>query len=379
MSISALILSIGIAQGAATQGAAASASTVETYRNDDIGISITHPPSWKIVPKKSDAWITIPVKDGTAHAAINVLAVSFNADTEIWQKSQEHVNNQLGFEIIRQWREEILGVPLLLTKVRSGAGKLTSAIKAVPELPSDQPLVTLIGLVYSRTPRKLLFRLSAPEAAYDDSEFVWRQALETLRTVDGSVPQPEDPNREPEAPAEPGKKPVAPPRKTTIGLKPTTLESATLKPPKSHDFTVSGRKAAMRYPEGWTVEPGENGHITLKSSSPEISLKVQVNAMVDSDPPMRALVKASGESLKSFAKVESREENLPAKSKTGATYVRIWRTGAGASGPIWTFESVCGTEDFYVLMRQQGTGKVDPAVRSAVEALIDQIALEKIG
>jgi hypothetical protein len=116
--------------------------------------------------------------------------------------------------------------------------------------------------------------------------------------------------------------------------------------------------------------------LTLKSTTPAISIKAQVNAMVDSDPPLRALVKASGESLKAFDKVESREENLPKPNKAGATLVRIWRTGTGRSGPIWTFEAVGGKEDFYFLMKQQGTGKVDPAVRAAFEALIDQVSLE---
>ena len=375
MSISALIFALSLGQGTSAPAVPAA----ETYTNEWIGISITHPAGWKIVPKKTDAWITIPLKEGTAHAAIYFVAATYNADIEIWQKSQEHANNQLGFEIMKQWQEEILGVPMLLTKVRSGAGKLTSAIKAVPQLPSDQPLVTLIGLVYSRTPRKLLFRLTAPESAYDDAEFIWRQALQTLRTVDGSVPQPEDPLREPDPLPAPGAKPPKPATKTVIGWASTTTSAGAVKAPKSQEVTVSGRKVIFHYPEGWTVEPGENGLLTLKSAAPAISIKAQVNAMVDSDPPLRALVKASGESLKSFDKVDSREENLPKANKAGATFVRIWRTGMNASGPLWTFEMVAGKEDFYLLMKQQGTGKVDPGVRAALESLIDQVSLEPAG
>lgn len=372
MSISALILALGFAQGTTPPAAPAR----ETYTNEWIGISITHPTGWKIVPKKTDAWITVPLKEGTAHAAIYFVAATYNADIEIWQKSQEHANNQLGFEIIKQWQEEILGVPMLLTKVRSGAGKLTSAIKAVPELPSDQPLVTLIGLVYSRTPRKLLFRLTAPEAAFDDAEFIWRQALQTLRTVDGTIPLPEDPKREPDPLPVPGKKPAGPPVKTAIGLTPANGNAGNVKAPKTQDLTVAGRKVVFHFPEGWTAVPGENGLLTLKTATPDVSVTVQVNSILDSAPPMRALVKASGESLKSFEKVETREENVPKANKAGAVTVRIWRTGVGSAGPIWTFEAVGGKEDFYFLIRQQGAGKVDPAVRAAMESLLDQISLE---
>ena len=82
-------------------------------------------------------------------------------------------------------------------------------------------------------------------------------------------------------------------------------------------------------------------------------------------------------------RIQALEEQLGCtlfvRNKAGATLVRIWRAGTSASGPIWTFEAVGGKEDFYFLMKQQGTGKVDPGVRAALESLIDQVSLELAG
>jgi hypothetical protein len=372
MNIAILAAAIGISQGAAVTPPAD-----VTYRNEWIGVSISHPPTWKVVEKKSDAWITIPLKEGTSHAGMSFVAATFGAEPDIWQKSQEHANGQLGFEVLRQWKEEILGVPLLLTKIRSGPGKLTSAIKAVPELPSDQPLVTLIGLVYSRTPRKLLFRLSAPENAYDEAEFVLRKALESLRTLDGSIPQPEDPSKPETAPTI--EKPVAAPVKMPIGMVPGSEKPKFVRAAKVHEVAISGKKVGLYFPEGWTLETAENGAMTLKSADPAIALAVTVSSTLDSDPAVRALIKASAESLKDFEKVVKREENYPKENRAGNTYIRIWRSGEGKSGKVWSFEGVGGTNDFYFLVKNKGVGDLDASMRKAVEALLDQMSVEPIG
>jgi hypothetical protein len=361
------------------------ASQLATYRNDWIGISITHPANWKVVEKKTDAWVTIPLKEGTATAALNLVAATFNADPEIWQFSQKDASQDLGFEILKQWQEEILGVPLLLTKVRSGPGKLASAIKAVPALPSDQPLVTVIGLVYSRTPRKLLFRLTAPESAFDDADFAWKQVLETLKTSDGNLPQPEDPKRKPDPlpPAgKPGKneKPEGPPKKTTIGASAASNRGAKVeRAPKVFEATAANKKIGFYYPEGWTIEKGEDGQLSLKNTGLSLNLRLWLNSTLDSDPPLRALVKASAETLKSFEKVETREENMPKPNKAGATMVRIVRIGKDTSGPIWTFESAGGSTDFYFLITGSGKGKLEAAELKALEDLVERASVEPVG
>lgn len=360
------------------QGTAAPPAGSSTYTNEWIGISITHPADWKVAPKKQDAWITIPLKGGSMVAGLNLVAAVFQSETDVWQLSQEHVNKNLGFEVIRQWQEEILGVPFLLTKVRSGPGKLSSAVRAVPGLPSNEPLVTLIGLVYSATPRKLMFRLTAPEAGYDDAEFLLRKSLETIRTLDGKMPLPEDPDRKPD-PQQPV--PTAPPRpatRVTIGG-PANSEKTAVRAPLVHEATAANRKIGFYYPSEWKLETGADGKLTLRSAEPAISLSLELHSTLDSDPPLRALIKASAASLKSFDKVARREENLPETNKAGAIVIRVWRTGTGASGPIWSFEAVGGSNDFYFLLKGQGTGALPADLRKAVEALVDQASVEPMG
>ncbi|HRK20232.1 MAG TPA: hypothetical protein PLX06_00385 [Fimbriimonadaceae bacterium] len=362
------------------QGGAAAPQTA-TYSNDWIGISLSHPANWKVTPKKQDAWITIPLKNGTMVAGLNLVAATFQAETDVWQKSQEHINNQLGFEVLRQWQEEILGVPFLLTKVRSGAGKLASATRAVPGLPNDQPLITLIGLVYSATPRKLMFRLSAPEGGYDDAEFLLRQSLESLRTLDGRLPQPEDPNRKPD-PNEPvPTTPTRPPTKTTIGAVGGGTSGANgekVRAPQVFEALAATRKIGFYFPNGWAVEKSEDGKLSLANKDLSLNLGLELNSTLDSEPPLRALMKASAESLKRFEKVGKREENSPKTNKAGALIIRVIRTGTGSGGNIWSFESVGGSTDFYFLLRGGGSGELTAATRKALEDLIESLSVEPI-
>lgn len=371
----ALLTLLVLGQG----GAAAPQSAI--YSNEWIGISLNHPSDWKVTPKKQDAWISIPLKNGTMVAGLNLVAATFQAETEVWQKSQEHINNQLGFEVLRQWQEEILGVPFLLTKVRSGPGKLSSATKAIPGLPIDQPLITLIGLVYSATPRKLMFRLSAPEGGYDDAEFLLRQSLESLRTLDGRLPRPEDPNRKPD-PNEPvPTTPVRPPTKTAIGGGPTPAAGGNgekVRAPQVFETTAATRKIGFYFPNSWTVDKAEDGKLTLANKDLSLQLGLELNSTLDSDPPLRALMKASAESLKRFEKVGKREENVPKPNKAGALIIRVFRTGTATSGNIWSFESVGGSTDFYFLLKGGGAGELTPAVRKALEDLIEALSVEPI-
>lgn len=377
MNALAFLAGLALAQGSpqtSPQGADPAPQTA-VYTNAYIGVSITHPNDWKVAPKKTDAWITIPLKNGSTVAGLNLVAAVFNAETDIWQKSQEHMVNQLGGTIIKQWDEQILGVPLLLTKMRHSPGKLTSAIKAVPGLPADQPLITLVGLVYSATPRKLLFRLTAPESAYDDAEFLWRHALESLRTVDGRLPKPEDPNRTPDTLPDPKNTPPDPGPRLPIGPKPPS--EAVKRAPKVHEATVANRKVGFYYPEGWQVEAQENGKLTLRGTNPTVTLDMALYSNLDSDPPLRALVKASGESLQDFKSVESREESRAKKNAAGATFVRVWRIGNGVSGPIFSFEAVAG-DSFYCMLKLKGQGKLSSDLRKSIEDLLERISVEPI-
>ncbi len=372
-----IALMAATAAGSVSTGQEPAATATQTYTNTFIGISFSHPATWKIEAKKNDVWITIPIREGGGVAALNLVPASFNAETEIWQKSQEHINNQMGLEMVRQWQEEILGVPLLMTKVRSSPGKLASAIKAVPGLPSDQSLFTLVGLVYSATPRKLLFRLSATEGLFDDAEFALRQVLQSLRTADGRLPTPEDPKRTPEPAAPAGRRPEAPPKMTTIG--PKTVNPASIpykRAPKVHEALPARRKVGFYYPEGWSVEAAENGPLTFKHLASGFSLKLSIHSTLDSDPPVRALIKAAAESLKQFESVDGRDETAAAKNQAGAYIARIWRTGKSKDGAIISFEAVGGTSDFYCLMTWQGTGALDPELKKRVQEMLEQISVE---
>lgn len=371
-------LLIGLASLGPSQDPAT--SQTKTYENSAIGFSIRYPSEWQATEKSDEAWFRIPLKEGAGVAALHIVATRFNADSDIWQKSQENINKQMGLEVVRQWKEEILGVPLLLTSVRGGPGKMAAAIKAVPGLPGDQPLLTLVGLVYSASNQKMLFRLTAPESHFSEAELAFRKTLESLRTSNGQLPTPEDPTRKPEVIPTAGPSGELPPTRTPIGTAPApSAGTKTERAPKVYETEGAARKVGFYYPEGWTVEAKEDGSTVLKHDATGFTLGLAIRSTLDSEPPMRALLRASSESLRNFDEVVSRDESKPRKNAAGAMVTRIWRTGKNANGPLVSLEGVGSLGANYFLIRWSGEGALDPERVKLVQSLLDRASVEPIG
>jgi hypothetical protein len=109
------------------------------------------------------------------------------------------------------------------------------------------------------------------------------------------------------------------------------------------------------------------------------SLRLSLHSSLDSDPPIRALLKASGQALAEFETVLNREENLPRKNRAGMHVVRIVRTGQGKEGPVWTFEAVGGSTEFYFLITAKSSGALDAAFRKDLEDLVETMSVEPMG
>lgn len=333
---------------------------VKPYVNGAVGMTLEFPAAWQIKAVKDDAAIEIPLNAGM-QAKLEILAVAFSSEPDIWQISQKHVNEQMKREVERQWTEEVLGVPLLMTKVNV--------------LTDGAPEVILVALMYSATPKKFLFRLSSPAAGFEEAEFAWRRSLQSLRTVSGDLPKPEDPEN-PAASLPTGtSSPSRPSSVIVLGSKPSggSREVA----PMGFPVETAGRKYEIRVPDGWRFEPKSASEGLLKNDAVPGGVEVRVASPRDSEPPARAFQSRSAESLNLFESVQKREENRPSPNKAGFVMGRVWRMGRDASGPLATLDAVGAGEEVYWVVRFRLSGQaLTSAVQASLEALVKAMSVE---
>jgi hypothetical protein len=330
-----------------------------TYSNRSLGISFTHPSDWQVSTTGRESRILMPIPDSEERAELHIFAADFRDEPDIWQTTQVRINEQLGRQVVRQWQEEILGVPFLLTRIQF--------------VEKEVPKVSLTGLVYSATPSKLLFRLTASPVNFEKAEFEWRQALQSLRTLSGAIPAAEDPNRPPEE-----RRPTTGSTRSVTFREEKRDPSEFVKAPVVVEVTAAGRELELRLPQGWAAdrEP-ECKVLVLRHPDLRAPVKLLVASSLDSDAAIRALFKASDESLQQFTSVSRREEPNPRVNRAGARLMQIWRTGRSRDGDLFTGDAAGATGDFYWLLSYRAESKDQlNRDRRLIESLIDAMSVE---
>jgi hypothetical protein len=349
--------------------AAQATQDVATYSNTPLGLTLTHPKTWQVTTnKKGESKILIPLEGAKEPALLEIYPVGFAAETEIWQISQAAMTKQLRQQMIRQWDETIEEAPILLTKSASSGKGGSKTI--------------LTGLVYSNTPKKMMFKLSSAPEEFDRAEFEWRTALQTIRTFDGSGLKAHDPNNRPTKPNPNDKKNQANQPAPRGPLKVNVISDGKndhkiVKGPTVVKATAAGKEVQLHLPEGWSAQPNEAGAFVLRNPEVAGSVTVTIASSLDSDPPARAFFRASSLSLNDFAKVDKREEPQPGTNGAGANVARVWRVGKSAKGDLFTCDSVGFLGDFYFVMayRSEDPSK-QSADRKAIDALLDGMSVE---
>ncbi len=328
-----------------------------TVSPQGLGLQLDVPKEWKPVQRKGTMQLLLPPNLGGGR--IEIFSANFKKEPETWQAIEAAMAAQLKREVVRQWQEELLGVPLLLTHTRWTAGEAGQA--------------ALSGLLYAWTPRKMLFRLQTSEAGFPDAVVAWRQALSTLRTSDGRLPVAEDPGKpwdpeELQKPATPVPRTRLEPSKT--GKRPVELAPVTV------EAIVAGRSAQLRIPTGWIAE--KSGDFEWRLRHPDLPFPIQVGvySTLDSPAPERTLLRASSESLAAFARVDRRDEPRPDANKAGALVRQVWRFGQGDAGPLWTLEAVGSKDRLYWLAVARGEGVLSNATQKLIASLLQSMSLE---
>ncbi|MBX3119289.1 MAG: hypothetical protein KF784_09500 [Fimbriimonadaceae bacterium] len=331
--------------------------TTTPFRSAAIGLTFSYPKEWKVTEKKTktNAWSELEVPTKSGPARIEVFGLYFRADKEIFQISQSHAVKQTESELVRQWEEEILGAPLLLTQSKKKSETV------------------LVGLVYSFTFNKLLFRITAPEDSFDDVLYHWRQALQSLRTFDGQILRPDDPTK-----LLPGETPFLGPHTVRIGGVPNTyvLDTASQPPPLVQIAAkASGKPLILAAPDGWDGKPNEIGDV-VELTHPKVPGKVTVHlaSTLNAESPARALFSQSLDTLNRFTVVDRRTETNPSKNKSGAMYSYIWRFGKNDKGPLVSLDAAGSVDSYYWLVAYHNE-TLEKEAREQLQILIDRLFL----
>lgn len=354
-----------------------------TFTDAALGLSFSHPATWtpvatpvptapkgkgnrfklpigkkkKPAPGPPEGMVTfaIPGAGGAAPAELTIVRASFSDAPEKWQTIQADANRNLRRDVERQWQQEILGVPLLLTRIAYTQ--------------NGTPTTGVTGLLYNAAPYKLLFRLTGPTEGFDAAQYQFTQAMETLRTTNDALPTAQEPGKPVAPPVVPG-----PDAKHPIFAKPKVDPKAA---PLALPIGIGDRKMLLRVPEGWTLEKIEGDSATLRHPLVKAPVSVRLYASATAPRPTEALTASSNKTLESFKTVDLREDTPGAPNKAGNPVLAIWRRGATEQGPYAAMDAVAVAGDYYLLFAfVPRPGEAMAAERKVVQAMLDAVGLE---
>lgn len=312
--------------------AAAQDKPMVTFTQKETYLAFDYPKTWKHTSNRVGHVFEIPLPDTEKKATLLVLALRNSNKKDDWQLLQANaVKNDPKWELVRQWEGEIMGVPLLMTRIKIKEGE--------NELTRDS------GMIYADRFDKFVFHLTAPADVFSVAEYQWQEVLQTVRSTGGTGVKPFDPTKPiktgPEVSFEAPKK--GPPERPVLGEQSIAAKAA-------------GTDYQLRYPRGWTVTPIGSG-FSFKHPDVEGAVEVAVLSAVDSPPIYRALIQASAKSLELFSKVEKRHDEAIAYTRAGVLMSFISRTGAGMAGDIASVDGAGGLSNEYWLLSWSGSKK----------------------
>ncbi len=364
---------------ATTSKASEAASPNATYTNEELGLAFDYPKSWKhskvkvkneeskIILTDPKTWrpakqdittrFLIPLPGVDERAVLEIYSAQFNQDQDTWQTVQRDINEKMNRAVLRQWSDEVLGVPLLMTKIESKD-------KGVH-------LITDTGLVYSATPRKLIYRLSASPDNFDKAETIWRDTMQTLHTTDGRLPSAESPDRKLSAgDLQPGQ------FHKVVWTPPVQPPVAPFKGVVIVEATAAGKKVDLKGPNTWKVSKNSDGTFTLTNPDLTGSAKLFVASVVDSDDPGKVLIRASGQTLEAFTKVVKREEKTSYINHGQCNVDWIYRRGLAGTKSHFSFDAAGDNGDnYWVLTWNSDDEGASGKDRKTLEGLADVLTV----
>lgn len=370
-----------IAQGTAPAPQTPADAGATTFTDAALGLSFAHPTTWTTVatpvpvePKgkgnrfrlpggkktekrPDDGMVTfrIPGAAGAPPSELTIVRASFSGTPELWQQIQADTNRNQKRDVERQWQQEILGVPLLLTRIAYDQDGTATT--------------TVTGLLYNASAYKLDFRLTGPTAGFDAAQYQFTQAMETLRTTTDTLPTAQEPGKQIAAPVLPGpdvKHPIFTGSKAAPKVAPLALP-----------VTVGGRKMVLHVPEGWTLDKVDADSAILRNPAVKDGVTVKLYAAATAPRPGEALSAAANKTLDEYKTVDLREDSGGKPNAAGNPMMAVWRRGTAAKGPYATMDAVVSAGDYYMLFALHPTPGEDLShERKVVQTMLDAVGLE---
>lgn len=325
----------------------------------ETGFQLTVPREWKLQKTRDLHRFTFTVTGTDRKATLEVYGVTFTGDIPTWQAVQTNSAKQLKREIVRQWQEEILTVPMLMSRTKweekNGLAKSSEA-----------------GLIYADTRRKFLWLLVSGADDFDQASVQVRNVLQTISTEGGKLPKPFDPTV---PQSEDLRRPDRPEKRTTW-KSPDAGAKEPVKGDKTTETTAGTIPVLLRYAGDWTFASDAG---VLTATHPSVSGKVtfRTYSASESDPPGRVLLRQAGQSLDQFDKVAKRDEFGPERSTSGGQLMSIWREGSNKNGAFYALDIVGSSGDYFWLLGWTTTdAKTATAQRDLIAKLAQSLSIE---
>ena len=325
---------------------------LRTYRDAQLGISFNYPRNWGL---RKERYMTVLTwrSSGGRDVKAQWVPTAFRDSAELWQRLQVDVAANRGDRIEKQWEEELLGVPLLLTRVTREEKGVTRSVWA--------------GLIYSRTVNKLNFRVySAPEDAAE-AEASWRKVLLSVRTVTGDTPEAEAPGTK-----------IVPPKEKVVD-EPTVTWSSTSGSVKPRPVRAPKRQKLEKQPffaytpDAWEAKSDAIGVMGLKGT---LILEAK---KVGEGTGQKVWMNASSAQLVSMESVTTRKEKELGINRAGYTVWEVVRAGVCSGKPatlaVWGGQ----LDDNIWLLKYQGLPEEFRSDRSLIEGLVQSLSVESTG
>lgn len=324
---------------------------VKVYRDRDLQMEFKVPKSWKV--RKERYWTVVQFESAAKRPIrVQFLPTQFRDTAEVWQQLQIDVAKNRRDTVVRQWDEEILGVPLLLTKLVQNSNEGQVAVWS--------------GLIYSRTIDKLNFRVTSHIDDANEAESKWRNALLSIRLLASGSVKPEDPNAK-----------IEPPQKVEPELprvKWSPPDKAVQRPVRAPNRLKLGEEPFLLYtPEGWSFEAGKLMHRDLKGS-----ISVQVVRVVE-DREFEPFDSRARATLEKFDSVTNRVETDLGRNKAQFYVRRLIRTGPTSAG-VATIGVFAGNFSGVTwLIQYDGTPDTERSDSRLLDTLLNELSAETGG
>lgn len=258
-----------------------------------VGYAFEYPEKWTLKKDVGVSTIEIPLPGG-ARAIAELSVDQVRSSAVQWQEGQAQIARVRSQEVERQWQDEVLSLPVLLTRIKAGDEK------------------HLLGLLYTERLDKLTFRLTMPADQSEVAEAAWLEAFRSLRVLYGET----------------GQAQVTAPRAvpdvdwTETGM-PDGIRTV---------VDHAGDKASIETPQGWTVTE-QDGYLRLASQGLRgtMTLTLHTGTVQDS---RKALKDEVTRTLDVFKNVTVRSD-LPERRTRNLVWLNVVeRQGSSTVGEI---------------------------------------------